>query len=172
MGKGKCTREVAVALSASGQGHKRQKQGAAPCGSVPYKHWISDYDIVSRWLAQYNLPALLKQHGGLVRIENFLPLHVADGILKALEAIPQEKWNDTSAREDYTQNNILHSFWSVKQAKGLADILRVFTLLFPDAYCTFSAARYDQSHHIAPHDDRAYTQAGAHAQGGKLKSFP
>ncbi|PNH05048.1 hypothetical protein TSOC_008726 [Tetrabaena socialis] len=35
---------------------------------------------------------------------------------------------------------------------------RLFSLLRPGALCSFSAAKYCKSDHIAPHDDRAYTQ--------------
>lgn len=63
-----------------------------------------------------------------------------------------------AATEDYTQNNISHRFDSTKQAKGLDAVTRLFTLLRPDSLHAFSAARYCRSDHIAPHDDRAYTQ--------------
>jgi hypothetical protein len=44
--------------------------------------------------------------------------------------------------------------------RALADAtrLRIFSLLLPEHYDAFSAARYERDHHIAPHDDRAYTQ--------------
>lgn len=35
--------------------------------------------------------------------------------------------------------------------------VRAITLLLPEQFHAFSAARYDRTHHIAPHDDRAYT---------------
>lgn len=36
-------------------------------------------------------------------------------------------------------------------------VVRVVGLLLPGQLNAFSAARYDRTHHIAPHDDRAYT---------------
>lgn len=36
-------------------------------------------------------------------------------------------------------------------------LLRAFSLICPDQLNAFSAARYERGHHIAPHDDRAYT---------------
>lgn len=62
--------------------------------------------------------------------------------------------------QDYTHNNIAHAFWSVKPADddgALEALLRAFSLLAPDQLHAFSAARYERGHHIAPHDDRAYT---------------
>jgi hypothetical protein len=63
----------------------------------------------------------------------------------------------TAADDDYTHNNISHSFLSSKSA-ALEAVFRVFTLLLPDGQCDFSAAKYGQQGHIKPHDDRAYTQ--------------
>jgi hypothetical protein len=64
-------------------------------------------------------------------------------------------------------NNIAHRFWSVKAPGGgrkggrsdpaLEALLRAFTVLLPDHLSAISAARYERDHHIAPHDDRAYT---------------
>ena len=52
-------------------------------------------------------------------------------------------------------------FWSVKGAADLQAVFRVLGLLLPESLNTFSAAKYCKQHHIAPHDDRAYTQVGA-----------
>lgn len=43
--------------------------------------------------------------------------------------------------EDYRQNNISHSFSSVKQANGLDAVIRLFTLVRPEALHAFSAAK-------------------------------
>jgi hypothetical protein len=133
--------------------------------------WLDDYERVSRWASKYDVRGLLSEHGGLVRLENFLPPHVAEAALHVLEAIPQAKWNDTSATKDYTHNNIQHAFLSVKaHGSRLGALLRAFTLLLPGELSTFSAARYERTHGIAPHDDRAYTDVrlntGAHAKQG------
>jgi hypothetical protein len=52
----------------------------------------------------------------------------------------------------------LLQFWSVKGAANLQAVFRVLGLLLPESLNTFSAAKYSKQHHIAPHDDRAYTQ--------------
>ncbi|GFR40917.1 hypothetical protein Agub_g1573, partial [Astrephomene gubernaculifera] len=124
----------------------------------PYQRWLNNYEIASSWIAKHDVERAVEANGGLVRIKNFLPEHVAEGILKTLEGVPDENWNDTSATTDYRQNNISHSFSSVKHAKGLQSIVRFFSLVRPGALHAFSAAKYVKSDHIAPHDDRAYTQ--------------
>jgi hypothetical protein len=121
------------------------------------KAWLQDYKTVSKWLGQYDLLAMLEQHGGLCQIKNFLPAHVADYAFELMSQVPADAWNPTGANEDYSHNNIEHMFWSSKHTGPLQDLLRIFAVLLPDKLNSFSAARYDASHHIAPHDDRAYT---------------
>ncbi|KAG2448268.1 hypothetical protein HYH02_006852 [Chlamydomonas schloesseri] len=123
-----------------------------------WQDWLEDYDAASECIYGHNIEAKCIAAGGLVRISNFLPEFVADGILSVLKSIPDSKWLDTSASEDYRQNNISHSFSSVKQANGLDAVIRLFTLVRPEALHAFSAAKYCKRDHIAPHDDRAYTQ--------------
>ncbi|KXZ57006.1 hypothetical protein GPECTOR_1g909 [Gonium pectorale] len=119
---------------------------------------MNNYRLASACIAKHDVEGAVERAGGLVRIENFLPEFVAEGILATIEAVSDEQWNETSAREDYTHNNIDHSFSSVKQARGLDAVTRLFSLVRPGALNSFSAARYCRSDHIAPHDDRAYTQ--------------
>eukprot|EP00882_Tetradesmus_deserticola_P015103 GHRQ01016079.1.p1 GENE.GHRQ01016079.1~~GHRQ01016079.1.p1 ORF type:complete len:321 (+),score=104.82 GHRQ01016079.1:337-1299(+) len=133
-----------------GSKHARQK----------FRKWVSSYADVSAWLAKYgDLAQQLDDNGGLVKIENFLPVFVAEGILEMLQGINDETWNLTAAGDEYVHNNIQHEFLSVKQGPpGLQEVFRVFTLLLPDSLFTFSAAKYCKAGHIVPHDDRAYTQ--------------
>lgn len=162
-------------------GKKRAAHDAAPGskrskvyddGRLKYEQWIDSYRAVSRWLQQYDIEALLDANGGLVRLHNFLPERVADGILSCLQAIPEQAWNETSASRDYTANNIGHSFWSTKGAgaTGLEPVLRLFSTLLPGELSTFSAARYDNNDHIEPHDDRAYTEVGETVPEGAAES--
>ncbi len=215
----------AIALAAKKGQHEKQ---------LDYDSWVNDYRVASKWMSQYDLESLVEEAGGLVRLENFFPEHIADGVLRVLERIKHKEWKETvskgyersglsmcpfcplaplgaspvlpgswgtpqpgrpdppfstctsshpittpakvtnvltilplnghcalpaqAATEDYTQNNIAHRFDSTKQAKGLDAVTRLFTLLRPDSLHAFSAARYCRSDHIAPHDDRAYTQ--------------
>lgn len=119
--------------------------------------WLQSYTRVSRHLAQWDLGAMLKDQGGLVKIPNFLPLDVAEHALSILQDIPATSWNATNAHENVANNDITHSFKSTKTGPGLQPLLRIFTLLYPDALNAFSAAKYEGGDHIAPHDDRAYT---------------
>ena len=97
-----------------------------------------------------------KQNGGLVKISNFFPSFVANGILSVLEAISPRHWNVTEAARDHASNNIAHKFWSSKTAPGLESIVRAISVLQPGRLNTFSAGKYEKSNHIEPHDDRAY----------------
>lgn len=124
--------------------------------------WLEDYETVVSHLEQFgDLEQRVRDHGGLLRIPNFLPRAVARFIYDTLRAIPDTTWIETAADEDVRQNNINHAFYSCKNNPGdacLASILRVFTIIFPDDLSVFSAAKYvgDHSHGIERHDDRAY----------------
>lgn len=119
--------------------------------------WLGSYTKASRWMARWDLPALLEQHGGLVKVPGFFPEHVAEEALRILQGIGEQEWLPTEAADDAAANNIHHSFKSTKRGPGLEALLRVFTLLLPDQLHALSAARYLRSDGIAPHDDRAYT---------------
>lgn len=53
---------------------------------------------VAHRMQRYDIPKLLRSGGGLVRIPNFLPEHIADAILKMLESRPESDWVMTEAR--------------------------------------------------------------------------
>uniref|UniRef100_A0A7S1IN91 Prolyl 4-hydroxylase alpha subunit domain-containing protein n=1 Tax=Eutreptiella gymnastica TaxID=73025 RepID=A0A7S1IN91_9EUGL len=128
-----------------------------PYPQLSCQEWMNHYPCVKRWMAQYRLRRLIQEGNGIVKIRDFLPPHVAHGVLKLLEAIPAKKWTPTEAARDYQHNNISHQFWSTKTARGLPDFFRVLSLLLPESLWTMSTAKYVQSNHIEPHDDRAYT---------------
>ncbi|PNW85431.1 hypothetical protein CHLRE_03g186100v5 [Chlamydomonas reinhardtii] len=139
-------------------GGKPGARGAHAGRKQTWQEWIDDYEAASECIFKHDVEATVIEAGGLARISSFLPEFVAEGILTVLKSIPDSKWNETAAREDYRQNNISHSFSSVKQANGLDAVIRLFTLVRPEALHAFSAAKYCKRDHIAPHDDRAYTQ--------------
>jgi hypothetical protein len=59
-----------------------------------YRKWINSYADVSAWLEKYgDLEQQLDDNGGLVKIENFLPTFVAEGILQMLQGIDDKTWN-------------------------------------------------------------------------------
>ncbi len=126
--------------------------------------WLDSYPKVSRWMQQYDIEQLVDEGGGFALVPKFLPGFVAEGALQILQRLPH--WSDTAAEEDYTHNNISHRFFSSKGSacsggdggtQPLDTLLRAFSLLRPGQLNAFSAARYERDHHIAPHDDRAYT---------------
>jgi hypothetical protein len=112
--------------------------------------------------------------GNLLLVKNVFPSHVAEDILKILEAIPDKKWNATTAEDAIGYNNVSHRFDSIKSHPDLELAFRAMTFLAPVAGpleegeeepsrlpTTFSAACYrarkDGADHIKPHDDRAFT---------------
>lgn len=59
--------------------------------------------------------------------------------------------------QPYRKSPSSHNAGATGGGPALEALLRAFSLLAPDQFNTFSAARYETDHHIAPHDDRAYT---------------
>ena len=95
-----------------------------------FEAWINDPDKVMGWVCKHNLEKMLDKGGGLVKIPNFFPSFVADGILSVLESIPSQNWNVTEAERDHAKNNIAHKFWSVNPFRPPSSPLRQFARLF------------------------------------------
>lgn len=56
--------------------------------------FLSSYSACSEALARHgDFEELLDAGGGLCVIPDFLPPHVAEGVLALLEELPQEEWN-------------------------------------------------------------------------------
>ncbi|KAF5837246.1 hypothetical protein DUNSADRAFT_4637 [Dunaliella salina] len=127
-------------------------------GRQRHVDWLNNYSKASKWAARYDVIKSLRKGKGLCKFSNFLPDDVAHGIKQDLLDSDQSCWMPTEAEQDYSQNNISHSFKSTKRAKNLEAVSRVLSLLLPESLHVFSAAKYTGSDHIAPHDDRAYTQ--------------
>ncbi|KAG2482458.1 hypothetical protein HYH03_018627, partial [Edaphochlamys debaryana] len=64
-----------------------KKQPGGRGGLVPYERWLDDYALASNWMSRYDIVKLVDDAGGLTRIENFLPLHIAEGIERVLQSI-------------------------------------------------------------------------------------
>lgn len=140
-----------------GAKQRRRRSGVPPSGNN-FEAWVNDVEAVSTWMEKYDLEAMLKKGLGIVKIEDFLPPFVAEGALQVVSSISDTDWVATEAQQDYAQNNIRHSFMSVKTAPGLGEIQRLLLMLLSDRLHTFSAARYEATHHIEPHDDRQYSK--------------
>lgn len=80
-------KRVAVASAA--------KKGPQHVKQLDYDSWVNDYRVASKWMSQYDLESLVDEAGGLVRVENFLPEHIAEGILRVLERIKPNEWKET-----------------------------------------------------------------------------
>lgn len=61
-----------------------------PC--VPSLRLVCARRHASLWMSQYDLEAMLDASGGLVRIPNFLPDHVAKGVQGVIKGIPQGRY--------------------------------------------------------------------------------
>eukprot|EP00808_Paulinella_micropora_P013017 g66226.t1 len=126
------------------------------------QEWLDSIDGgAGHWLAQYDLPLLLDSHGGLVRLEGFLPDWVARAMRALLADLPDKHWaraHDSYAKggegKDGGTHLAEHTFW-MAHTGGVRPLLRLFSLLQPEAYHVFSAARYLRGDGIRPHDDRA-----------------
>eukprot|EP00048_Salpingoeca_helianthica_P001172 m.47289 g.47289 ORF g.47289 m.47289 type:complete len:341 (+) comp11249_c0_seq1:48-1070(+) len=120
--------------------------------------WLENYPKVQKWAKQYPLEKLVDEGGGLVKIPDFFPLPVAEYLHQTLLKIPEEAWVDTLSERNYSENNIAHRFYSVKDHAHpvVQNAARALGLLAPIHFNTFSAAKYLNTHHIETHDDRAF----------------
>lgn len=107
-------------------------------------------------MSKYDIQTLLKENNGLARVSNFFPKAVAEALREKVLSMPTKKWIRTTATRDHKYNNIAHEFYSIKHENCVALVARVLSLLAPEHFYTFSAAKYVYGHHIEPHDDRAY----------------
>jgi hypothetical protein len=137
---GDMTREVGRAAKA-GKPPATARAGGRGAVSKKFEAWINDPGKVMGCVAKYPLESMLDAGGGIVKISNFFPEFVADGILEALEAIPAKHWNVTEAVRDHASNNIAHKFWSSKTAPSLESIFRAVSVLQPGRLNTFSAGK-------------------------------
>ena len=134
---------------------KRRRNKGAQRSKLSWLSWLEDPVKVMDWMDKYNLDTMLDKSQGIVKISNFFPTSVAEGILHSVETT--KEWNVTESPRDLTKNNISHKFWSSKTAANLSNIFRAIGILQPGHLSTFSAGKYERSNHIEPHDDRAYT---------------
>lgn len=104
------------------------------------------------------LEKMLKEGGGLVKVSNVFPSHIADSIHGLVSHIPPEEWQVAYAEENASQNNIDHAFHSARTFASHHALFTLFKRIMPELFGDFSVGKYTESHFIAPHDDRAYKQ--------------
>lgn len=107
-------------------------------------------------LGNFKLRKKLLEHGGLLRIKNFLPLPLAKHIHQVLKGIKESEWHPTESARDYEHNNIEHTFLSSKSFAYSEEVFSIFKRLMPKQLMTVSAARYTTGHFIEAHDDNAF----------------
>lgn len=123
--------------------------------SKDWKQWICDRERVVAWMSKYDLPQLIRQGNGLVRIQNFLPALVAEGMLDLLTSLPDPEWCIQESKSAADTPEADHKFMSAQHFNGGEEMMRVFSMLLPSRMYTFSAGKYQRSCHIEPHDDTA-----------------
>jgi hypothetical protein len=73
--------------------HKRSNK-PPKSGTKQLLKWLDSFDKVSAAVEKHgDLQQLLEQGGGIVKVENFLPTFVAEGIYHLLEQFSEADWN-------------------------------------------------------------------------------
>lgn len=150
---------------------------------IAAQEWLSDRNTIRTHLDSINLFDKLDESDGLIRIEDFLPDHVADAALEAVKEIPQNEWSirqidqSTSLKNDGTT---MHEFFvshvypprkannskrgKYKNKKEATEMMKNNSIdllidtiksLWPGKRCTFSVGKYNSGNYIAEHDDHA-----------------
>mmetsp|Transcript_28335 Transcript_28335/g.47543 ORF Transcript_28335/g.47543 Transcript_28335/m.47543 type:complete len:338 (+) Transcript_28335:236-1249(+) len=119
---------------------------------------------------------LSEPDGGVIRVDNFLPADVAEGMLQALEGALPGSWSMTEDKDDVGRKedgagSVRHKYnvgdgtlegassstgAETEAAAAIAGLQRAMQSLFPDATCSFQAGRYTRGCFIEPHDDVAF----------------
>ncbi|KAK3266960.1 hypothetical protein CYMTET_24449 [Cymbomonas tetramitiformis] len=112
---------------------------------------------------------------GVIKVENFLPPDVAEGVLQAFESAPKASWsvaqakNDAGRKEDGA-GSVRHKYnvgdgtsdeqgssrFGEEAAATMNGLQSAIQSLFPFRRCSFQAGKYTKGCFIEPHDDVAY----------------
>lgn len=149
--------------------------------------WLNDEAATDAWIerSQIDLKQALNKGNGFAKIDEFLPHDVANGIRQFLEGHPEEEWERAGSGDHDDANYADHvnhgfSILDCEPHAALLGVARLLGKLMPGTLPNFSAARYNQRDHIAPHDDlvpECYTAAEvqrllqAHHSNGDLESI-
>jgi hypothetical protein len=126
--------------------------------------WVENSKLRDRWLSSRGgglQDPLLENGGGILRLRDYMPSHVADAVLKILEGLPEEAWELSEQAGEYDAAN--HRFWSadVCDISELSCLRSLFWRLLPafrgePTLPIFSCGRYASKDYIGRHDDRAH----------------
>mmetsp|Transcript_19981 Transcript_19981/g.46811 ORF Transcript_19981/g.46811 Transcript_19981/m.46811 type:complete len:299 (+) Transcript_19981:84-980(+) len=173
MGKAMKKRKKGSTAAAAGRARasaRRAEDGDTEQTSSPVtaaRHlaaWADDDKQQEHWLTSRGgglEGLLLSASGGMVFLQDFMPVRVADSVLTVLESLPEEAWELSEQAGDEAAAS--HSFWStdVCDVTSLSVLRSIFWQLLPSfrgkpTLPIFSCGRYGQSDFIGRHDDRAH----------------
>ena len=113
----------------------------------------------------------MRQNDGLVRIEEFFPPKVAEGLLAAVTSMPKKRWE-----VEKNSNDISSHFMKARPKDGvLTDpiycVTNALAQLMPGKLHQLQAAKYVRGHHIEEHDDHKYENMVGRAAAMATHSF-
>jgi len=95
-----------------------------------------------------NLIEALEKNSGFIKIDNFLPISVAESIYSSLMAVKEGEWRGQIDEDDDT-----HEFLSSSVFPNSRAIFEIFQNICPGKQSHFSAAKYLEGHFMSEHDD-------------------
>ena len=180
-------KQVEIGTASKHQRRKRNKtESETISNSVSASiQWLQDEKLVREHLDRIDLFDRLEKSDGLVRIENFLPLHVAEDALKWIKSIPQRDWevreidretslsNEDTAQHRFFVKKVFPKLNGGKLCEQINDnevkssmthdintcldmLVYVIRSIWVDKRCVFSVGKYNDGNYISEHDDHAY----------------
>ncbi|CAK9044503.1 unnamed protein product [Durusdinium trenchii] len=104
-----------------------------------------------------DLRSILLEHGGLIRVSDFLPQHKAHEAKETLHALQKSYWveSSSSAYEGELVESATHSFFRY-DGDQLDNIVEHIRSMAPDDFPSFQAAMYQNGGNLCAHDDSNY----------------
>ena len=109
-------------------------------------------------LQSQDLRSILLQHGGLIRVSDFLPSHQAEKALSTLKALHKGKWvesNTSAYKEGEFVESAKHSFFRY-DGDDLQGVVQEIRSMAAQYFPSFQAAMYENGGNLAAHDDSNY----------------
>ena len=120
----------------------------------------SEMSSVDFWqqLERVDLRSILLEHGGLIRVSDFLPEEEAEEALKRLKALEESVWAESSSnayKEGDSAQGARHNFFRY-DGDQLENVIGKLRAMAPDDFPSFQAAMYRKGGNLAAHDDSNY----------------
>ena len=125
-----------------------------------YKCQEPEMSSVDFWkqLETRDLRSILLEHGGLIRVSDFLPSERAEEALATLKALQQPVWAESTSaayKEGEFAEGARHSFFRY-DGDALDKVIALLRAMAPDDFPSFQAAMYRKGGNLAAHDDSNY----------------